>query len=335
MHRKKWWWILLAFIAGAMAVAALLFGSVHIPLAELLDALWGHRGGSYRVILLQVRLPQVLTAAAAGAGLATAGLLMQTIFHNPLAGPGVLGVTGGAALGVAIVMLAGTLWMPAWGTDLLIMAAALVGALVVLALIMLADRRLRDGVTLLILGLMVGYLCNALISVLQAASQAQPLKEYVLWGMGSFAGVTMERVPWLLALVMVGGIAALSCVKSLNALALGDEQARTMGVEVGWLRTKAIGLAGLLAGGITAFCGPVAFLGLAVPHVARAVVRTADHRVLMPATMLIGAALGMGADLLVRTLGSGTSLPLNAITSLLGAPVVLWVLIRGRKWMTR
>ncbi len=333
MRGKGWWSVVFAALGVLLALLGLTIGSVEVPLGAVWTALFHAGQGPYDVIVLQVRLPEVLTAVMAGAGLAAAGLLMQTIFHNPLAGPGVLGMTGGASLGVALVMLAQPLWaMVPLPQDLLITAAALAGAIAVLLLIVAADRRVGDGITLLILGLMVGYLCSALVSVLQASSEARVLKGFVLWGMGSFAGMDLARLPWLAVPVLLGLAMAVLLIKPLNAMLIGDDHARSMGVDVPRVRRRAIWATGLLAGSITAFCGPIAFLGLAVPHVARAFLRTADHRALMPATIFLGVVLALGCDLVVRGAGTEVMLPLNAVTSLLGAPVVLWVLLSGRKW---
>lgn len=336
MQVKGWWLLVFAVLTVLMALLGLALGSVPIPLNEVWAGLFGGEEGPFRVIVREVRLPEVITAATAGAGLAAAGLLMQTVFHNPLAGPGVLGISGGASVGVALVMLAGPLFgaLPI-PQDLLLALAALAGALAVLMLIVAADRRVGDGVTLLILGLMVGYLCTALVSVLQAASEAKALKGFVLWGLGSFAGLELSRLAWIVVPVAVGLLLALSLVKPMNALLIGDENARGMGVDVPRVRRKAILTTGLLAGVITAFCGPIAFLGLAVPHVARALLRTADHRLLMPGTILMGAVIALLCDVIVRAPWTGASLPLNAVTSLMGAPVVLWVLLSGKRWSRR
>ena len=336
MRDKGWWLVGFAAFGLLMALLGLATGSVNIPVREVWHSLFQAGNGTYDVIIHQVRLPGIITAFAAGAGLAAAGLLMQTIFLNPLAGPGVLGLTGGASLGVALVMLAQPLWaMTPLPQDLLITLAALAGAITVLLLITFADRRVGDGITLLILGLMVGYLCAALVSVLQASSEARALKGFVLWGMGSFAGMELSRLPWIVVPVVIGLVLALSLVKPLNAMLIGDDHARTMGVDVDRVRRRSIWIAGLLAGTVTAFCGPIAFLGLAVPHVARAFLRSADHRLLMPGTILLGAALALVCDLIVRGAWTGVVLPLNAVTSLLGVPVVLWVLLSGKKWAKR
>ncbi len=334
MRTKGLWLLVFAIATVSLALLGLAVGSVHVPLGEVWTALF-HRDpqNTFTTIIRQVRLPEVITAATAGAGLAASGLIMQTLFRNPLAGPSVLGISSGASLGVALVMLAQPLWIALpIPRDMLVIAASLAGAIAVLLLIVMADRRVGDGVTLLIIGLMVGYLCSAVISVLQSASAAQALKGYVLWGMGSFAGVDLPRILWLAVPVAIGIIAALVLIKPLNALLLGDDYARSMGVPVDRTRRIAIWTTGLLAGAITAFCGPIAFLGLATPHVARAFVRTSDHSTLMPASILLGCALALGCDLIVRSAGNEMALPLNAITSLLGAPVVLWVLLSGKKW---
>ena len=316
-----------------LLLAGLVTGSVPIAAADAVRALFTGAGTQDVVtIVREVRLPEVFTAILAGSGLAACGLMMQTLFRNPLAGPGVLGITSGASLGVAIVMLARPVWGLWLSPEIAVIAAALTGALAVLALIVLADRRVGDGVTLLIIGIMVGHVCGALISVLQSASWAAALKNYVLWGMGSFAGVAPPRIIWLAVPVLIGLSGALWSIKPLNALLLGDELAASLGVNVHRTRRILIGLTGLLAGTITAFCGPIAFLGLATPHVARAFLRSSDHARLMPATLLTGAVLALACDLIVRNSGPDHTLPLNAITSLLGAPVVLWVLLSGKRW---
>ncbi len=334
MRSKFPWLFVFAGVALVLAFIGLSVGSVHVPLGEVWNHLFfGDAGSAEATIVRQVRFPHVLTAAIAGAGLAVSGLVMQTVFHNPLAGPGVLGVSSGASLGAALVMLAAPLWsfLPI-PREVLVILASFAGAIVVLLLIVLADRRVGDSVTLLIVGLMVGYLCSAIISVLQSAGVAQAVKSYVVWGMGTFSAVYADRLPWLAIPVILGVACAFALVKRLNALLVGEEYAASMGTDVKVARRLAIGTTGLLAGTITAFCGPVAFLGLATPHVARAFVRTNDHAVLMPASLFLGAALAMGCDILVRLSSTDIALPLNAVTSLLGAPVVLWVLLSGKHW---
>ncbi len=333
--RSLWPFFLLALTCVALFLAHLVIGSVDVPFRAVLSSLMpgASEGAEYTAIVRGIRLPQAITALVAGCGLAASGLLMQTLFRNPLAGPSVLGISSGASLGVALVMLAHPLWsrlpLPA---DAALILAALIGAMGVLLVILLADKRVGDGITLLIIGLMIGYLCSALISVLQVASSAAALKGFVLWGMGSFAGVGMHRLAWLVVPVVLGLIGALALIKPLNALLLGEDYAATMGVRVPSTRRNVMWITGVLAGTITAFCGPIAFLGLATPHVARGLFRTSDHARLMPATILCGGVLALFCDLIVRLPGVGASIPLNAVTSLLGAPVVAWVLLSGKRW---
>jgi iron complex transport system permease protein len=332
--RASWPYLLLVLACLALFLAHLAMGSVEVPLSGVLDALLpGAAGGEHAVIVREIRLPQAITALVAGCGLAASGLMMQTLFRNPLAGPSVLGISSGAGLAVAVVMLAAPLlaWLPL-PPYILLVAASMSGAMAVLLVILLADRRVGDGVTLLIIGLMIGYLCSALVSVLQVASPAAALKGFVLWGMGSFAGVTLAAMPWLVVPVVLGLAGALLLVKPLNALLLGEAYATTLGVHVPAARRRIMWITGILAGTITAFCGPIAFLGLATPHVARGLFRSSDHARLMPATILCGGVLALFCDLLVRLPAVGAALPLNAVTSLLGAPVVVWVLLSGKGW---
>ncbi|MFT3885558.1 MAG: iron ABC transporter permease [Flavobacteriales bacterium] len=335
--RPALWLLLFAVLAIVLFLAGLAFGPVDLSLAQVWSALVGTSSGDDAALIVRgVRLPEAIVATVAGSGLAASGLLMQTLFRNPLAGPDVLGISSGASLGVAFVLLAGpitaSLGIP---PELLRIVAALAGALLVLALIVLADRRVGDGVTLLIIGLMVGYLCSAVINVLQVMSAAVALKGYVLWGLGSFAVVDPRHLYWFSIPVLLGAGIALALVKPLDALLLGEEYAQSMGVDVPRVRRIGIWTTGLLAGTITAFCGPIAFLGLATPHIARALLRHGSHRALMPAALLLGAVLALGCDLIVRGASAAVALPLNAVTSLLGAPVVLWVLLSGRQWARR
>jgi iron complex transport system permease protein len=328
--------LLVALATLALLLAGLLLGSIDIAPAQVVAALFSSDGSSSARIVREVRLPSVVTAWASGAGLAASGLLMQTLFRNPLAGPSVLGVSSGAALGVSVVLLLQPMWVFAPGiSDLALLIAAGGGGVGVLLLMMLADRRLGDPATLLITGLMVGYLCSAAISVMELGSASGPVKGFVQWGMGSFSGVPLQRVPWLLLPVLLALSASLLLVKPLNALLLGVDNAATLGTDVTAARRAILWTAGLLASVITAFCGPIAFLGLATPHLARALVRTADHAVLVPTSIVLGGALAVACDLMVRIPGVEGALPLNAVTSLLGAPVVLWVLLRKDQWGTR
>lgn len=323
----------LAIATVLLFLLHLLVGPVPLGMGVVFDALSGgmNADGTSRIVL-EVRLPEAATAVLAGSGLAACGLLMQTLFRNPLAGPSVLGLSSGASLGVAVLMLARPLWVLSWlPLEVAVITGSFAGAMAVLVLIMLADRRMGDGVALLIVGIMVGYLCGAVIDVLQVASPESALKGYVLWGMGSFGGVVNERLPWLALPVTLGLLASLVLMKPLNALLLGDAYAGSHGIAVPRTRRVIMWTTGLLAGTITAFCGPVAFIGLATPHVARGLCRTSDHTILLPTTILTGAVLALACGLIVK-LPDFAGLPLNAVTSLLGAPVVAWVLWIGKRW---
>ncbi|MGV3637266.1 MAG: FecCD family ABC transporter permease [Flavobacteriales bacterium] len=331
--RNAWLFVALVVANLVLFLLHLLVGPVPLDVGDALAALFGDGEGDVATrIVRSVRLPEALTAILAGSGLAVCGLLMQTLFRNPLAGPSVLGLSSGASLGVALLMLARPLWLVmSLPTDFAVIAGAFGGAMAVLALIMLADKRMGDGVALLVVGLMIGYLCGALIDVLQVASPEGALKGYVLWGMGSFGSVVNERLPLLAGVVLPGLIIALWCMKPLNALLLGETYAASLGVDVRRTRRIIMWTTGVLAGSITAFCGPIAFLGLATPHVARGLCRTSDHSTLLPITLVTGAGLALGCDLVVKWPGL-SGLPLNAVTSLLGAPVVAWVLWSGKRW---
>lgn len=329
----SWPFLMLALLCALLFAVALLVGTVPIALVDVPAALFDPDGSISSRIVREVRLPGAVTALVAGMGLAVSGILMQTLFRNPLAGPSVLGISSGASLGVALVMLVQPLWsvLPI-PRDLWLVLAAFMGGMGVLLLVLLADRRMGNAVSLLIIGLMIGHLCSALISVLQAAGSATALKGYVLWGMGSFSGVGSDRLFWLLVPVCSGVLGAFLLVKPLNALLLGPDQAATLGVSVHRSRRMIMIITGLLAGTVTAFCGPIAFLGLVTPHIARALFRTSDHHRLVPATALIGGALALFCEVLARLPLANGALPLNAVTSLLGAPVVVWILVGAQRW---
>jgi iron complex transport system permease protein len=328
----------LAALVLALAGAALSLGSAPIPILDAAASLLGRPLADpvWEGILWEIRLPRCLAALLAGSSLAVSGLLMQTLFRNPLAGPYSLGVSSGAALGAAAVILASAS-APAWtgaaglGPSLGVAGAAMSGACLVMALVLWVSRRVRDNATLLILGLMFGQVAGGLVSLLQAFAPAERIRDFAFWSFGSFAGVTWGQLPVLAAAAGLGLLAAVGCVKPLNALLLGETYARSLGVSLHRTRVLLLGGASVLAGAVTAFCGPVAFLGLATPHLCRGLFRTADHRVLVPASVLLGAALALASDLAAGLPGTGRALPLNAVTALVGAPVVIRVLLRGRR----
>lgn len=337
----NWRYVALAGLAAAVLglfVLSISLGSVRIPLGDVLTILVGGvpQKATWANIVLNFRLPKALTAVLAGAALASAGLQMQTLFRNPLAGPFVLGISSGASLGVALVVLgaggSGLTLLAGLGLlgELGVAVAASLGSALVLGIVLLAARRVGSTVTLLILGLMVGYATSALVSVLLYFSIAERIQAYVTWTFGSFGSVTWKQLRILGPAVLIGLAAAHLLGKPLNALLLGETYARSMGVNVQRARLWIIFSASLLAGVVTAFCGPIAFLGVAVPHLCRGLFNTADHRLLLPAVTFMGAALALVADLVAHLPGSQISLPLNAITALVGAPIVTWIILRQR-----
>jgi iron complex transport system permease protein len=334
--------LLLLLIAGLALCAAFLLalalGSVSIPLSEIVIVLTGGESSreSWTNIVLKVRLPKALTAALAGAALSAAGLLMQTLFRNPLADPFTLGISSGASLGVALMVLSvgsvGGALLMGFGLvgDSAVVFAASVGAGVVLLLALSAARRVQGTVTLLILGLMFGYISGGLVTLLMHTAVPERIQAYTNWTFGSFGGVTWGQMPVFAASVLVGLALALALAKPLNALLLGDTYARSLGVNLRRARAWIVVSAALLAGGVTAFCGPVGFIGIAVPHICRGIFRTADHRVLLPASLVVGATAALLAALVAEMPGTRVVLPLNAITALVGAPIVIAVVLRQR-----
>ena len=323
---------------AALFMLSLALGSVWIPPGEILTVLAGGAPAKpvWRDILVDLRLPRAITAALAGAALFASGLQMQTLFRNPLAGPFVLGISSGASLGVAVAVLAtgaaSSLLVGPSGAVVgfgLVLAASL-GAAVVLGLVLAVSKAVEDSMTLLILGLMFGYAAGALVSVLVYFSVAERVQTYLIWTFGSYGGVTWDHLRVFSATVLVGLAAFLLAVKSLNALLLGDAYARSMGLGIRKVRFWILLSASLLAGSATAFCGPIAFLGVAVPHLARSLLNTSDHRIVAPGVIVIGASLSLASDLIARLPGSQHALPLNAVTALLGAPVITWVILRRR-----
>ena len=330
---------LLLFLASLIFfVLNLLLGTVQIPIDAVVRILVGDESVSeiWFNIIWNSRVPQALTATVAGAGLAVSGLQMQTVFRNPLAGPSVLGISNGASLGVAmVVLLSGSLGGVALSRlgylgDAAMSIAAIVGSLAVMALILYVSQKVKGNVTLLIIGVMIGYLATAIIGVLKFFSAEEDVKAYVVWGLGSFARVSGDQM-MLFVLLMVG-LLPLSMLlsKTMNLLLLGDYYASNLGLNLRRARLLVISCSGILVAIVTAYCGPIMFIGLAVPHLCRTLFRTSDHRVLMPATMLTGAALALICNLVARMPGFEGALPVNSVTALIGAPVIAAVLF-GRR----
>lgn len=321
-------------VLAALTVLLLLVdigaGSVKLSIGEVADALLG-RGDNPATtkIVVDIRLTKGIVAIIAGIALSVSGLQMQTLFRNPLAGPYVLGVSSGASLAVALFILGAPLTggLSATAASLGMTGAALVGSAVVLALIAVAGRRLKDIMVVLILGMMVSSAISAIVQILQYMSSDEALKSFVIWTMGSLGNVTSDQLPILAVTVAVGLILAVATTKSLNLLLLGEEYAVTMGYDNRRGRTMVLISTALLAGSVTAFCGPIGFVGLALPHVARVAFGTADHRVLIPGAALTGAAVMLGCDIVSKLF----VIPVNAVTALVGIPIVIWIVFRNRQ----
>lgn len=332
--------VLLLALTGALIglfLLSLAIGSVDIPVEQIMTVLLGGEAEktSWTNIVLKFRLPKAITAVLAGAALAVSGLMMQTFFRNPLAEPYILGISSGASLGVALVVLsvgAGGTMLAGVGLsgDISLAAAASLGAGLTMLLVLAVAQHIQNSTTILILGLMFGYITSALVSLLIYFSVPELIQAYLTWGFGTFGGVTWSQLVILAPVVIVGLAGSFALSKSLNALLLGEIYAKSMGLNVRQVRIGVVLMTGLLAGTITAFCGPIGFLGIAVPHLCRGLFQSADHRVLIPASMLMGGVLALMAAIIAEVPGSNLILPVNAVTALFGAPIVIWVILRGR-----
>lgn len=317
----------------------LVLGSVSIPLRAVWNILWGTGNESviWQNIIWKSRVPQALTALVAGAGLSVSGLQMQTVFRNPLAGPSVLGISSGASMGVAfVVLLSGSLGGVALSKlgfmgEIALTIAAIAGSLSIMALIVFVSQKVRGNVTLLIIGVMIGYIANAVIGVLKFFSVEEDIRAYVIWGLGSFARVSRDQMTLFICIMVVLLPLSFLLVKTLNLLLLGDAYARNLGLNIKRARLLVITCSGVLVAIVTAYCGPIIFLGLAVPHLCRGMFRTSDHRILMPASLLAGASLALVCNLIARMPGFEGALPVNSVTALVGAPVVMSVLFNKRR----
>lgn len=314
----------------------LTIGSVQIPFTDVLHILCGRFAGkeSWQYIILENRLPQALTALLCGASLSVCGLMLQTAFRNPLAGPDVFGISSGAGLGVALVMLllGGTVSTSLFTVSgfLAILTAAFLGAITVTALILFLSTLVRNSVLLLIVGIMVGYVSSSAVSLLNFFASEEGVKSYMVWGMGNFGGVSMSHIPLFSLLCIVGIMGALLLVKPLNILLLGPQYAESLGISTRRLRNLLLLIVGLLTAITTAFCGPISFIGLAIPHIARLLFRTDNHQVLLPGTILTGAAIALFCNFICFLPGEIGVIPLNAVTPLIGAPVIIYVIIQRR-----
>ena len=328
-----------------LLILNLIMGSVSIPFSATLHVIFPFLHDevtsnlltihpSWEYIIMESRLPQALTALLTGAALSACGLLLQTAFRNPLAGPGIFGISSGAGLGVALVMLllGGSVTTAAFSVSgfLAILLAAFVGAMLITLLLFLFSSMVRSSILLLIIGIMVGYVANSIISILNFYATEEGVKSYLVWGLGNFGGVSMAQMPLFASIVLLGLLAALLMMKPLNALLLGEQYAENLGINVQRTRNFLLIITGLLMAITTAFCGPIAFIGLAVPHIARLLLNTDNHLSLLPATMLTGAAVALLCNLLCILPGELGILPLNAVTPLLGAPIIIYVIMKNK-----
>lgn len=334
MQKGTLYCIGLVILVVVLFALNLVMGSVRIPAADVLSILMGDESAkpSWQFIVMESRLPQAITGMLCGAALAVSGLMLQTAFRNPLAGPSIFGINSGAGLGVALVMLllggslsAGSVSISGF---VAILVAAFIGAMAVMAIIFFFSTIVRNNVMLLIIGIMTGYISNAAISLLNFFATDEGVKSYMVWGMGSFGGVSMQMMPVFASITIAGLIGALLLIKPLNALLLGDRYAENLGVDIIRTRNWLLIVTGLLTAITTAFCGPVAFIGLAVPHIARLLLTTDNHRVLLPATILCGAVVALVCNLVCYLPGESGVIPLNAVTPLMGAPVIIYVIIK-------
>jgi len=344
MNKNTRFTLLMTLLIAFLFAMSLIIGAVHIPLREVARILFLPESqladdptikSSWIYIVAQSRLPQAITAMLCGASLAVSGLMMQTAFHNPLAGPSVFGINSGASLGVALVMLllggsvtAGSFSLTGF---VAVLAAAFTGAMSVMALILLFSTMVRNNIMLLIIGIMIGYLSNSAISLLNFFATEQGVQSYMVWGLGNFGGVSMSQMPFFSLTTIIGLLASLAMVKPLNALLLGEKYAENLGFDTQRVRNQLLFVTGLLTAISTAYCGPVVFIGLAVPHVARMLLGTDNHQYLMPATIMTGAAVALLCNVICMLPGQHGVIPLNAVTPIMGAPVIIYVILQQKR----
>lgn len=328
--------VVITLVIIALFVINIIYGAVKIPINSIIDIFSGNDevNESWKYIILQTRLPQALTAILCGGALAVSGLLLQTAFCNPLAGPSIFGINSGASLGVAFVMLlfGGSITAGAVSVTgfLAVLIAAFVGAVAVMAVLLFFSNLVNNNVMLLITGIMIGYISSSAISLLNFFATEEGVHSYMIWGLGNFGGVSMAQMPLFAAVTIVGLICALLLIKPLNAVLLGEQYAENLGINTIKLRNCLLLVTGLLTAVTTAYCGPIAFIGLAVPHIARMLLKTDNHRYLIPGTILSGAAISLLCNIICVLPGDNGIIPLNAVTPIMGAPVIIYVIIKGR-----
>lgn len=329
--------LLLSVLLIVFLLLSISLGSVSIPLKEIFNSLFGNpvAKDSWETIIINYRLPKAITAILVGSGLAISGLLMQTLFRNPLAGPFVLGISSGASLGVALLILGssvfGGFFLVAIYSNWALAIAASAGSFLVLSAVIIAANRVRNTMSILIIGLMFGSLTSAVISVLAFFSEAEQIQQYLFWSFGSLGNLTWTELSVFGIIYLVGILGTFSIIKPLNSFLLGENYAKSLGINIKKSRNIILLITSILTGVITAFSGPIAFVGLAVPHIAKMIFSTSNHKILLPAVALIGAIILLICDSIAQLPTSEFTLPINAITSLFGAPVVIWLLIRKKK----
>ncbi|GAK90493.1 vitamin B12 ABC transporter [Nonlabens ulvanivorans] len=329
MKNKVLFLLIIAVIL--LFIADICLGTVFIRPHKIWDVLIGaNNSTSENYIITQMRLPRAVMAILTGAGLAIAGLLMQTLFRNPLAGPFVLGISSGAGLGVALVVMGSAVVGISAVSGLGLVTASVIGSILVMMLIILMSLRIKDTMGLLIVGLMVGSLSSAVVGILSYFSSSEQLKRYVFWSLGSLGNLEWSNILILTVILLISSLLVITILKPLNAMLLGETYARSLGINIKSTRWIIIIITSLLAGSITAFAGPIAFIGLAVPHLARLLLPTVNHKILIPTAVLLGASLLLACDIISQLPFSNYSLPINAVTSLLGAPIVIWLILRKR-----
>ena len=329
--------MLLLLLVIALWFTNISFGSVSIPFLDIFSIIIGDETvkESWQTIILDFRIPKAITAIMVGSGLSISGLLMQTLFRNPLAGPFVLGISSGASLGVALLILGsslfGGIFLSISFSNWAIAIAASLGSFLVLSAVIIAANKVRNTMSILIIGLMFGSFTSAIISVLSYFSEAQEIQQYVFWSFGSLGNLSWDELAIFFSIYILGIVGVFTIIKPLNSLLLGENYAKSLGVNVKQSRIIILVITSLLTGVITAFSGPIAFIGLAVPHLAKLIFTTSNHKILIPATALTGALVLLVCDIIAQVPTSEFTLPINAITSLFGAPVVIWLLIRKKK----
>ncbi len=324
-------YLFLLIMIVVLFAASLVVGSVDIPMRDVMDILTGGKCArpAWRFIVLESRLPQALTALLSGGALASSGLMLQTAFRNPLAAPDVFGITSGASLMVAIVTLGTSMTaLPLFLQHVTTVVAAFIGSMVVTLLIWLCSRAVKSSLLLIIIGIMIGYLASSAITVLNFFATEEGVKSYAVWGMGNFGNVSLEQLPFFAVVCVLSTLSTLLLMKPLNALLLGERYAENMGISFRTTRNLLMLLTGLQSAVVTAYCGPIAFIALAVPHIAGMLVRTGNHRQLLPVTILTGSVIALLCNLLTTLPGGGGVLPLNAVTPFIGAPVIIYVLLK-------